>query len=161
MIPVWAIKIAPYVGAVLLVGGAVWYIDHKGYQRAEQEAEARETERELIQSEMSLEFAEMLREQESRMTTLVNEADQRLLTAFNNIDHTDKTIIQPTLVREIQRETRFSDPAAGISDGMRGAINTARSLSERPCPAGSNAVACFSVSPAPTATGQLDSNPSD
>lgn len=147
-IPVGALKLLPYAGAVLLVGGAVWYIDHRGYERAEAEATARETERQLLQAQLEVKFQKMVNDSETRMAAKIIESDQRITEQLGNIDQVNRTVVQPTLIREIQSEARFSDPNAGISDGMRSAINTARSLSERPCPAGSNAVACFSLSPA-------------
>ena len=147
-IPVWALKLLPYAGAVLLVGGAVWYIDHRGYERAEAEATARETERQLLQAQLEIKFQKMVNDSETRMAAKIIESDQRITEQLGNIDQVNRTVVQPTLIREIQSEARFSDPNAGISDGMRSAINTARGLSERPCPAGSNAVACFSLSPA-------------
>lgn len=147
-IPVWALKLLPYVGAVVLVGGAVWYIDHRGYERAEAEATARETERQLLQAQLEIKFQKMVNDSETRMAAKIIESDQRITEQLGNIDQVNRTVVQPTLIREIQSEARFSDPNAGISDGMRSAINTARGLSERPCPAGSNAVACFSLSPA-------------
>lgn len=147
-IPVWALKLLPYVGAVVLVGGAVWYIDHRGYERAEAEATARETERQLLQAKLEIKFQEMVNDSETRMAAKILESDQRITEQLGNVDQVNRTVVQPTLIREIQSEARFSDPNAGISDGMRSAINAARGLSERPCPASSNAVACFSLSPA-------------
>lgn len=148
MIPPWLIKVAPYAGAVALVAGAVWYIDHRGFQRAETEATARATELELHRANIKLDLQKMVKDSEDRMSLKITEADKRLAAQVGNIDRVNRTIVQPTLIREIQNEARLSDPAAGITDGVRETLNTARSLSERPCPAGSNAVACFSLSPA-------------
>ena len=144
----WVLKLLPYVGAVALVGGAVWYIDHRGYERAEEEAKARETERQLFQAQLEIKLQRMVNDSETRMAAKIIESDQRITEQLANIDQVNRTIVQPTLIKEIQNEARLSDPSAGITDGMRGAINSARGLSSRPCPAGSNAVACFSLSPA-------------
>ena len=146
--PVWLIKALPYIGAVVLVGGAVWYIDHRGYERADAEAAARATELELNRTQMKLDLQTMLNESEGRMASKIMESDGRLALKLNDIDQVNRTVIQPTLTREIRNEVRLSDPNAGITDGVREALNTARSVSERPCPAGSNAVACFSLSEA-------------
>ena len=146
--PLWLIKVAPYVGAVVLVGGAVWYIDHRGFSRAEAEADARATELELHRTQLKLDLRGMVDDSETRMSSRIEEGDARLAAQLGNIDQVNLTIIQPTLVKEIQNEVRLSDPSAGITDGVREALNTSRALSERPCPAGSNAVACFSLSEA-------------
>lgn len=146
--PLWLIKVLPYAGAVALVGGAVWYIDHRGFERAESEAAARETERKLMQAELKIELQKMIRDSELVMAAKVMESDERLVRSLDNIDQVNRTIIQPTLTREIRNEARLSDPNAGITDGVREALNTARSVSERPCPPASNAIACFSLSEA-------------
>lgn len=146
--PLWLIKVLPYAGAVLLVGGAVWYIDHRGFERAEAEATARATELELQRTQLKLDLLTMLNESESRMASKIMESDARLALKLDDIDQVNRTIVQPTLIREIQNEARLSDPSVGITDGVREALNTARALSERPCPAGSDAVSCFSLSEA-------------
>ena len=145
-------KVAPYVGAVLLVGGAVWYIDHRGYQRAEAEAAARETERQLAEAEFKRILGIKVTELQMGMQTAINESDARVVGRIDDLNVVNRTIIQPTLVKEIQSEERFTDPATGITDGMLRELNRARGFSEqRPCPAGSNAIACFALpEPEPT-----------
>ena len=142
-------KIAPYIGAILLVGGAVWYIDHRGFERAEAEAIARDNERKLMEAELERVLELKVGELETAMQTAINESDARVVNSIDRLNVVNRTIIQPTLVKEIQSETRFSDPAAGITDGMLRELNRARGFSEqRPCPTGSNAVACFTLPPA-------------
>lgn len=142
-------KVAPYVGGVLLLLGAVWYIDHRGYERAEAEATARENERKLQLAEFNRILAEKVDGLEDSMQTSINDSASRLMTQVDQIGVVNRTIIQPTLVKEIQSEPRFTDPSLGITDGMLRELNRARGFSQqRPCPAGSVASACFAV-PAP------------
>lgn len=143
--PVWLMKLLPYGLAALALLGAVLYIDHKGYQRSQTEAKARELQQQVQRDQMAILFQKYTQQSQDAMTQRMLDFDGRLLTSLSHNSEVSRTVIQPTLVKEIQRETRFSDPAAGISDGMRGALNTARSLSERPCAAASNAVTCVTV----------------
>lgn len=139
-------KVAPYIGAILLVGGAVWFIDHRGYQRAEAEATARENERKLQLAEFNRVLAEKVDGLEDSMQTSINDSASRLMTQVDQIGVVNRTIIQPTLVKEIQSEPRFTDPSLGITDGMLRELNRARGFSQqRPCPAGSVASTCFAV----------------
>lgn len=144
--PLWLWKALPYIGAVLLVGAAVWYIDHRGYKRAEAEAVAAESQRKLDLAAFVKAVALEVKDLEGSMQTAINESDSRVVGAMSRLDIENRTIIQPTLTKEIQREVRLSDPSLGITDVMRGELNRARSFSEqRPCPAGSNAIACFAL----------------
>lgn len=155
MLPVWAIKLLPYGAAALALGGAVWYIDHRGYERAETEATARDSQRKLDLAEFEKAVAQEVDGLETSMQVAINDSDSRVVSHLNSLEIVNRTVIQPTLTREIQRETRLSDPAAGITDIMRQELNRARSFSQqRPCPAGSNAVACFALPDAQPTPGQ-------
>lgn len=153
--PVWLIRLLPYAAAALALIAAVWYIDHRGYKRAEAEATARDTQRKLDLQEFNTMLAEQARRLEGSMQAAINQSDARLVQQLHSLEVTNRTIIQPTLTKEIQREVRFTDPAAGITDIMRQELNRARGFSQqRPCPAGSNAVACFALPAAEPAPGQ-------
>lgn len=144
-------KVLPYIGVVLLLGGAVWYLDNRGYERAEKEALARDNERKLQNATFAILLGQQTREQEGTMQEIVNASDTRLGDVLNNLTVQHNTTNQ-TIIKEIASDPRFTDPAAGISDGMLRAINTARGASARPCPPGSNATACFTLpEPAPVA----------
>lgn len=140
------LKVAPYAGAVLLALGVAWYLDHKGYKRAEAEFVQREEERKKLLADFKALMGKKVKDLEGSMQTAINESDGRVVTALGELDVTNKTIIQPTLMKEIQSETRFTDPTTGITDGMRNSLNRARGFSrQRPCPSGSHAVACYSL----------------
>lgn len=147
MIPIWALKALPYVGAVILAGGVVWYIDHRGYERAEAEAVARENEQKLQDATFAILLRDQTRDQEQLMQDMVTQSDINISDRIGDLRTEKTTIVQPTIVKEIASDPRFVNPLTGITDGMRGALNTARGASARPCPAGSNAAACFTLSP--------------
>ena len=144
--PLWLIKYLPYgILAVLIVGG-LWYVDHGGYKRAENEATARDNARKADLLKVEALLIEQTRLIEGSMQSSINQSDAMIVRQLSNLDLTNKTIIQPTLTKEIRREVRLSDPAAGITDIMRQELNRARGFSQQyPCPADSNAVACFSL----------------
>lgn len=162
--PQWATwklfwKVAPFVAGFLLIMGGLWYVDHRGYQRAENEAQQRETKRQLDLQIFNAMLAQQTKDLEESMQSAIMDSDGRVVGALQSLDVTNKTVIQPTLTREIQRETRFTDPATGISDGMLRELNRARGFSEqRPCPSGSNAVACFALPDTEPAEGQDNRN---
>lgn len=148
VLPVWAIKALPYVAAAAALGGAVWYIDHRGYERAEDQAELADAKRKVDLAAVAILLRDQTREQEVSMQDIVNTSDASLGDVLRSLETEQRTIIQPTLIKEIASDPRFTDPSAGITDGMLRGLNTARGASARPCPAGSNAAACFTLSSA-------------
>lgn len=152
-------KVAPYIGAALALGAAVWYLDHRGYQRAEQESIARENERKLQAATFAILIGRQADGIEEAMQTKIGESDAKIVGALSGLDITNRTVIQPTLVKEIRSEERFSDPAAGITDGMRSELNRARGLSRiHSCTTAADGSIECALSPAQPAAGQLNSN---
>lgn len=100
---------------------AVWKIDQNGYERAERHAAEREAR-----------IVEEVRQMEKRIAEQISEIDSDLAAQTSTIDATERTIIVPTLTKEIARDPRFSDPAAGITDSVRNELNRARALSASP-----------------------------
>lgn len=144
--PVWLVRLFPYLAGAAALALAVWYIDHRGYKRAEADALARQLEQDNLRAELALELAELVRQSEVRMQDLLTDSDRQLVQRIAELDSVNKTIIQPTLVKEIQNDPRLSDPASGITDSMRQSINHARSLSQYPCAAGADGDDCRAVS---------------
>lgn len=144
--PTWLLRILPYVGFAIALGLAVWYIDHRGYERAETEAERDRLAEASMRAEVEKLLSEQVRDLEQSLNMQLAESDLRLSERVGKIDTVNRTIIQPTLEKEIRSEIRFSDPSSGITDGMRGAINQARALSGGSCPAGTDPVTCLPLS---------------
>lgn len=130
--PIWLIRFLPYGAAVLALVAAVWYIDHRGYQRAQHQAEEREKDRKLQLAATAILINKALDNTENRMQGIVNQSDRSLTDKINGIDTVNKTIIQPTLIKEIANDPRFTNPDLGITDGMLDSINSARKQSHRP-----------------------------
>lgn len=154
--PTWLLRILPYVGFALALGLAVWYIDHRGYERAQAEAERDKLEESLTRAEAEQLLAQQIRVWEEKLDEKLAESDARLAQRIGQIETVNRTIIQPTLEREIRSETRFSDPALGITDGMLRVLNQARALSGGSCPAGTDPATCSSLPASEPADGQLN-----
>lgn len=152
-------KLLPYGAAVVALLLAVWYIDHRGYKRAEQQNLYEAALEAKTRADMKSELIEQVGNVQTGLTNTVNEIDGRVGARLGKLNIEERTIVQPTIMKEIRNAPRLTDPAAGITDGLRGAINTARSASRRPCPTGSNAAACFSLPEPEPAAGQHDSDP--
>jgi hypothetical protein len=119
----WAIirPFIPHVAIAAALGVGLWYLDHRGYQRAKADAETR-------LKANAIAVAKLLRKSEARMAANMAATDADTAARVDRIETVNRTIIQPTLTKEFTREIRFSDPAAGINDGLRAAINTAIGL---------------------------------
>lgn len=123
--PAILLRFLPYGLAVAAVLGAMWYLDHRGYQRAKADAEhERLVNKQAVQAIVSA--------SEKSMLDRLGEIDTDTAARVNTIQTINRTIIQPTLTKELTRETRFADPLAGMSDGVRAEINRARNLSCAP-----------------------------
>lgn len=101
--------------ALALLGTLVW-IDHRGYARAR-----RDDERERLVTAIMLTRA--ARESEARLTVRLGQIGSRVQGQIDALDTRHQTLILPALRKELTRETRYADPAAGISDELRAALN--------------------------------------
>lgn len=143
--PIGLLKILPYAGFVIALGLAVWYIDHRGYQRAQEEAERDRLEESLTRAEAEQLLDKQIKQWEEKLDERLAESDARLAKRIGQIDTVNQTIIQPTLEREIRNEPRFTDPASGLTDGMFRVLNQARALSGSPCASGADPATCSTL----------------
>lgn len=121
-----------HIAVVLAIVAAVIYIDHRGYQRAKVDTALAESRRQAAE-------AEMVRKIEKTLVEGLAAIDGRTADRLAAIDQVDRTIVQPTIVRELARDPRYSDPAAGISVELRDALNAARGAApQRPGAGGAN-----------------------
>lgn len=105
--------------ALLLL--ALYAVDRRAEQRGKNEVRLEAAEQKQIVDAIVDEIkTEMLNENRRR--------DDELRSALENIRTVDRTIIKPTLVKEIQSDPRFSNPDVGITDGMFDSLNAARRL---------------------------------
>ena len=127
--PLWLITHWQKIAVVLLVLGAVWFIHHDGYKRADDKAKLDKAMEARITAEIALQVSQQRSEFERKMQQIVGQFDARLAQRLNDLDVVEKTIVQPTLVKEIKSAPHLSDPAYGITDGMLRVLNTARASS--------------------------------
>lgn len=132
--PIWLLRMLPYGAAALALIAAVWYIDHRGFKRAEHQAEEREKDRQLQLAATAILINKALDNTQGRMQEIANSSDRSLADTIRRIDGVSQTIIQPTLVKEIASDSRFTNPDVGITRGMLDSINAARQQSHRPHP---------------------------
>lgn len=142
-IPQILLRLLPYGLAALALLGAVLWIDHQGYSRAKHDAERQNLVTALI-------VKKLVDKSEQRMIEAVSRADTSAGDTIRQIETVNRTIIQPTITREIQNAPRLSDPALGITDVLRLAINQVLALGPDPTdPAGSVTIELPEGQPAP------------
>lgn len=125
MMPTWLLRFLPHIGIALAIIGAMWWLDHRGYQRAMADRDARD--------------AKIL----DRMRSELRQSEQRLAISIDGIagtyDAQRKALaragatLQPIILKEAVNDPRLSDPAAGLTVGLLDAINRARAAG--PCAA--------------------------
>lgn len=124
----------PHIAAVTAILGFLWWLDHRGYERARADM-AGEAAR--IEGRLRID----LRESERRLGDRMMAIDRDVSARIAGIDRMHRTVIQPTLVKELTRETHYSDPDRGISDSLRAEIN--RALAAVACaPAPDGGIVC-------------------
>jgi hypothetical protein len=125
MMPTWLLRLLPHIGIALAIVGAVWWIDHKGYQRAMADRDASN--------------AKLL----DQMRTELRKSEQGLASSIAGIasDYEAQrgalaragATLQPIILKEAANDPRLSDPAAGLTAGVLDAVNRARAAG--PCAA--------------------------
>lgn len=133
-----AIATLLFIGAIL---GGVWFIYSKGAEAAEDKAEARAAKQEIAIAKQVGEAIDKLQtDLEAKLDTDFDNLDTRI----GEIDATTKTIIRPTLIREIQNDAKLADPNFTLPDGVRNALNKARA--ESACPERATGGDCATLS---------------
>lgn len=127
--PIWLLKLLPYGAAALALAAGVWFIDHQGYERAQQQNKLADARQDAANQKMIRALDEEKKMVETKMDNFLGGVDQKLHEQLSSLAVENKTIIQPTLTKEIKSEVRFTDPNAGISDGMLRVLNQARNAS--------------------------------
>lgn len=131
----------PAFAAVAIIGGGMWYLDHRGYQRATADANARETREKLAAIEQTRKVEKALGEFQTKI-------DGNLGTRLDALQVLRQTIIQP-MQKEIIREARYSSPDCALTDGVFRRINEARAAGSVAGPDGSVTVPLPGPAPAP------------
>jgi hypothetical protein len=101
-------RVWPYLAGAAAIIGALFWIDARGYQRAKDDRAKADAA--LV----------------AKIATEVAKIDTNLSQRIATIDTTERTVVQPTLIREIASAPRYRDPACNLTDDGLRAINTAR-----------------------------------
>lgn len=109
------------IGAALI--GAVAYIDHRGYERAEQAALVREAKAEKAAADRQAAIVKQIAD----AMVQIDANNAARLAQINQTRSTVNTIIQ----KEVATSPRFSDPAQGVTPAMLDALNKARAESAK------------------------------
>lgn len=118
-------RVWPYLALAGVIIGSMLWIDSRGYQRAKDDqakADARRT-KELVAAIVVI--------------------DRKHAARIAAIDNTERTVTN-TLIREVQSDARYSDPA-GLSPSIVHQLNEARAAS---CPTGGDCRAVPATPPA-------------
>lgn len=127
--PLWIIKLLPYGAAVAALLFAVWYLDHKGYERAKQQDTAIQARLNLQEIKRDLKLNGEVEGVQRTLTTGMNELGTHLGSRIDSIESVNKTIIQPTITKEIAGDPHLTSADCALPDGLWGSVNAARRLS--------------------------------
>ena len=137
----------PFGIVVVVILGALAWLDHRGYARGQADAEKER----LVTAYM---LTRTVRDSEQRLGDTINAGAARYEAGRTVIERT-RNIINPIVTREIISDPRLSDPAAGLSDVLFEQVNAAR-RAVGPCTATpSRGISCPLLR-ANGATGQVD-----
>lgn len=115
----------PHLIVAGLVLGAIWFIDHRGYQRAQKDAE-------LERAKTAIAIEEAVAGLEEDLVNAINGQGVQVVEAESRIERVERTQVQPVIQKELRDAPHLSDPAAGYGVGLRDAINTAIEQSAGP-----------------------------
>jgi hypothetical protein len=120
----------PHLAALAALLGAVWFLDHRGYQRAEREHELAEARAAAHQSELRRIIERGMAED---MQRIENSLAARLR-GISQSNAATQTIIE----REVSRAPNLRSPACTMPSSVRDALNAAARAGDNPAPVGGN-----------------------
>jgi hypothetical protein len=112
-------KVWLFLAIAIALGLAVWFIDHRGYQRAQEEERLRIAERQEL-------TRAIVQEIDGRLDRRLLELATQTAGQIQTIDTEGKTVVQPIITREILRDRSLADPSRCLSPGLLAAVNAAR-----------------------------------
>lgn len=118
MIPAVLLRFLPHIAIALAIISGVWYIDHKGYQRAKHDAERRQLV-DAIANERKV------RRIEKALSETTGELDAALGRKLDKINTLGAATLA-TLQKGINNDPRYRDPACALGDGVWRTLNEAR-----------------------------------
>lgn len=157
--PLWLLKLLPYGAAALALAGAVWFINHLGYERAKTQDAAIEAKLDAQEAKLDADLATKVGDLEGKMQGQMNTLNTDLGNRINNIHSDYSTVIQPTLTKEIASDPKLSDPNNALPDSVWNSLNAARRLSASTDPAGTGPTDLTTVPTRSPAGGQAGQHP--
>jgi len=112
-------RLWPHLLAGAAVIGVLWYIDQRGYDRAQKDLQ-------LQRAQADATFNILLRRSEGRLAGIVTSNDRTLADKIAAVRTYHRTIIQPALEREIAHDPLLARSDARLSDGVLRELNAAR-----------------------------------
>jgi hypothetical protein len=122
---------------LIAIALAVVTIDQRGFNRAKEQDRKLELERQQITQAV---VASIDGELDRRLGKIAGELGGKIET----LDREGKTVVQPIITRELERDPRLADPHSCLSPGLLEAVNAARGY-----PAGADLGQARSGNPAP------------
>lgn len=107
------------LGILIAVLAAAWFLDHRGYQRAQAESHARELERAAITAAAVAAIDQQL---DGKLRAIADRLDVRL----DTLDREGTTVVQPIITRELERDPRLAAPGSCLTPELLKAVNAAR-----------------------------------
>lgn len=112
------------IAALLALLGAIWFLDHRGYRRAQEEQRAADA-REAVR------LSELRRALEQALHADLQGVADRLAARLRGVGEA-RTIVQPIIEREIARAPNLSSPHCSMPDSVRDALNAAARSGDDP-----------------------------
>jgi hypothetical protein len=138
--PLMLLKFLPafkYIGIALALFGI--------YRHIVKGVETRMNLERAVQAAMLVKIRDQIQD---NIAAKVSAIDRETGETIRQIETVRSTVIKPTIEREIIRETRLSNPATGITDGLLEALNRSRQLSHTSGPNGSITIPLPAAEPA-------------
>lgn len=118
MMPAWILRFLPHAIVIATVLGAIVWIDDNAADRTRGQIEA---EGLRIEAKVRAD----LRATEAKLSTDIGAIGDKVTADSGKVEQLHRTVIQPTIIKEMSHEVRYTDPAAGIPDSVREQINAA------------------------------------
>lgn len=116
------IRLWPYVVAVATVLAVIFWVDHRGYERARRDAQVDQLTAEILARRRTAKL-------EQAMTDAIAKIDGSLADRLTQIRVIRETL-QPIIQRETISDPRYRDPACAITGGVLDALNRARAATD-------------------------------
>jgi hypothetical protein len=140
MSPALLARSLPYAAGVLVILSALWWLDHRAYQRALSDRDAQD-------AALLIHLQTELRQSEVRLLGRIDQLAGVYQLQREAIGRVGATF-QPIIEKETAHAPHLADPAAGLTDGLLAAINRARATGA--CTAAATGrIACALPAPPP------------